>query len=106
MWSVSQINIQVRAHSFTVDCNSGAYQIYAGFAAVFIVIYPIGIVTIFVALLYLNRKVLGEAGGAADADSWWSGDLETFDFLVDGYRRETFWYEIVDFIRCRAMHKS
>ena len=67
-------------------------------------IYPIGIVAIFVALLYLNRKVLGDqAGGAEAADSWWSGDLETFNFLVDGYRRETFWYEIVDFLRCGAI---
>ena len=64
-------------------------------------LYPIGIVALFVALLYLNRKVLGDqAGGAEAANSWWSGDLETFTFLVNGYRRETFWYEIVDFIRC------
>jgi hypothetical protein len=87
-------------NDFTVDCNSGAYQAYAVVAAFFIVIYPIGIVAIFVALLYLNRKVLGgQAGGAEAANSWWSGDLETFTFLVDGYRREMFWYEIVDFIR-------
>ena len=66
-------------------------------------IYQIGIIAIFVALLYLNRKVLGEqAGGVADTASWWSDELETFDFLVDVYRRETLWYEIVDFIRCRA----
>ena len=37
--------------------------------------------------------------GGEDGDKWWSGDLETFSFLVNGYRRETFWYEIVDFIR-------
>ena len=67
-------------------------------------IYPIGIVAIFVALLYLNRKVLGDqAGGAEAAGKWWAGDLETFHFLVAGYRRETFWYEIVDFIRCGAI---
>jgi hypothetical protein len=90
-------------NDFSVDCNSGGYQAYAVIAGVFIVIYPIGIVAIFVALLYLNRKVLGDqAGGAEAAGSWWSGDLETFTFLVDGYRRETFWYEIVDFIRCRT----
>ena len=66
-------------------------------------IYQIGIIAIFVALLYLNRKVLGEqASGVADTASWWSDELETFDFLVDVYRRETLWYEIVDFIRCRA----
>ena len=70
------------------------------FAAIFIAIYPIGIIAVFVALLYLNRKVLGDqAGGAAHAGKWWAGDLETFHFLVDGYRRETFWYEIVDFFR-------
>ena len=69
-------------------------------AAIFIAIYPVGIITVFVALLFANRKVLGDnAGGAAHAGKWWAGDLETFHFLVDGYRRETFWYEIVDFFR-------
>ena len=92
--------IRTCANSFTVDCNSGSYRVYAIVAGVFIVIYPIGIVAVFVALLYLNRKVLGDqAGGAEAAGKWYSGDLETFHFLVDGYRRETFWYEIVDFIR-------
>jgi hypothetical protein len=96
--------IRTRANSFTVDCNSGTYRAYAIVAGVFIVIYPIGIVAIFVALLYLNRKVLrAQAGGAEAAGQWYSGDLETFTFLVNGYRRETFWYEIVDFIRCGAV---
>ena len=93
-------------NDFTVDCNSDGYQVYTIIAAFFIVIYPIGIVAIFVALLYLNRKVLGnQAGGAEATGKWYSGDLETFSFLVDGYRRETFWYEIVDFIRCGAIIK-
>jgi hypothetical protein len=35
-------------------------------AGIFIVIYPIGIVAIFVALLYLNRKVLGDHAVAAE----------------------------------------
>jgi hypothetical protein len=104
MRSVSQINIQGRARSFSVDCNSAAYQVYAVFAAVFIVFYPIGIITLFVALLYLNRHALGEHGcGAEYAGKWWSGDLDTFDFLVDGYRRSTFWYEIMEFLRCEAV---
>ena len=73
-------------------------------AAIFIAIYPIGIIVIFVALLFANRKVLGDnAGGAAHAGKWWAGDLETFHFLVAGYRREAFWYEIVDFVRCGAV---
>ena len=90
-------------NDFTVDCNSGGYQAYAVVAAIFIVIYPIGILTIFVALLYLNRHALGEqAGGGEHAGEWWSGGLETFDFLVDGYRRGAFWYEILEFLRCET----
>jgi hypothetical protein len=91
-------------NSFTVDCHSGAYGVYALFAAVFIVIYPIGIIAIFVALLYLNRHALGEDGGGGEHEDWWSGSVETFDFLVDGYRRGTFWYEILEFIRCGRRH--
>ena len=101
----SASKIDVCAHSFTVDCNSDDYQTYAVFAAVFIVIYPIGIVALFVALLYLNRHALGEhAGGGDHGNRWWSGGLETFDFLIDGYRRGTFWYEILEFLRCELQH--
>ena len=104
--AVGRSKIRIRANSFTVDCTSGGYRVYAIVAGVFIVIYPIGIVAIFVALLYLNRKVLGDqAGGAETAGKWYSGDLETFSFLVEGYRRETFWYEIVDFTRYGAIIK-
>ena len=101
MWYASKID--VCANSFTVDCNSDDYQTYAVFAAVFIVIYPIGIIALFVALLYLNRHALGEhAGGGDHGTKWWSGGLETFDFLIDGYRRGTFWYEILEFLRCET----
>ena len=90
-------------NDFTVDCNSGGYQAYSVVAAIFILIYPIGIVAIFVALLYLNRHTLGEeACGCQHAGKWWSGGLETFDFLVDGYRRGAFWYEIMEFLRCKT----
>ena len=93
------------AYSFTIDCDSGAYQVYAGFAAAFIVIYPIGIIALFVALLYVNRHALsGNSGGADNGNKWWSGDLETFNFLVDGYRRDTFWYEILEFLRCERRY--
>ena len=98
VWSAS--NIDICADSFTVDCNSDAYRVYAVFAAIFIVIYPIGIIAFFVALLYLNRHALGEHGGGGEhGDRWWSGELETFDFLVDGYRRGAFWFEILEFLR-------
>ena len=90
-------------NDFTVDCNSDTYLAYAAVAGIFIAIYPIGIIVVFAALLYANRKVLGDrAGGATHIGKWWSGDLETFNFLVDGYRRTTFWFEIVDFCRCGA----
>ena len=66
-------------------------------AGIFIAVYPIGLVALITALLYLNRDVLGERTSGADhAGKWWSGDLETFSFLVDGYRREAFWCEICE----------
>ena len=43
-------------------------------------------------LLYKNRAVLGNhASGGRNAGKWWYGDGETFHFLVDGYRQDTFW---------------
>ena len=54
----------------------------------------------FGALLFWNRHVLGgNVSGGQNADKWWYGDRETLDFLVDGYRQETFWFEEIDFLR-------
>jgi hypothetical protein len=63
--------------------------------------YPVGIPVFFGILLYRNHSVLGSKASAShiSRDKWWYGDLDTFDFLVDGYRRETFWYELVEFTR-------
>ena len=85
---------------YTVDCNSDAYEAYAVVAIVFIFLYPVGVPACFGALLYWNRHVLGgNVSGGQNADKWWYGDRETLDFLVDGYRQETFWFEEIDFLR-------
>jgi hypothetical protein len=77
---------------YTIDCNSNSYQAYKVAAYIFILIYPIGVPTCFGALLYRNRAVLSShASGGQNAGKWWYGDSETFHFLVDGYREETFW---------------
>jgi hypothetical protein len=69
-------------------------------AIVFIFIYPVGVPACFGALLLWNRDVLGgNLSGGQHADKWWYGDGETLDFLVDGYRAETFWFEEVEFLR-------
>jgi hypothetical protein len=85
---------------YTIDCNSNEYKAYAVAAAIFIGIYPVGIPSVFGFVLYWNRWVLGgNVSGGQNADKWWYGDSETLDFLVDGYRRPCFWFELVDFMR-------
>jgi hypothetical protein len=87
-------------NDYSVDCTSDEYQAYAVAAAIFIAFYPVGILVLFVSLLYLNRGVLsGRTSSIENDGKWWSGGRETFDFLVDGYRSETYWYEVVDFLR-------
>jgi hypothetical protein len=77
---------------YTVDCNSSSYQAYKVAAYIFILIYPIGVPACFGLLLYKNRAVLGsQVSGGQNAGEWWYGDGETFHFLVDGYRQDTFW---------------
>jgi hypothetical protein len=77
---------------YTVDCNSSSYQAYKAAAYIFIIIYPIGVPACFGVLLYKNRAVLGShASGGQNAGKWWYGDSETFHFLVNGYRQDTFW---------------
>eukprot|EP01051_Picozoa_sp_SAG22_P011799 SAG22_NODE_1168_length_5271_cov_13.249613_1_plen_280_part_00 len=85
---------------YTIDCESSEYKAYSAAAYVFIAIYPVGIPTAMGLLLYYNRNVLGDhAGSSNNMAKWWFGDRETLHFLVDGYRSQTYWYELVDFLR-------
>jgi hypothetical protein len=85
---------------YSIDCNSNSYKAYAVVASCFLAIYPVGIPAFFGLLLYRNRRVLGKyVSGGQNVDAWWYGDSETFDFLVDGYRPDTFWFEEVEFLR-------
>ena len=69
-------------------------------AIFFIFIYPVGVPACFGALLFWNRGVLGgNLSGGQNTEKWWYGNGETLDFLVDGYRAETFWFEEVEFLR-------
>jgi hypothetical protein len=76
---------------YTIDCNSDSYQAYTVVAYVFILLYPIGVPACFGLLLYRNRAVLGNQASGQNVDAWWYGDSETFHFLVNGYRQDTFW---------------
>ena len=77
---------------YTVDCSSSSYQACKLAAYIFILIYPVGVPACFGVLLYKNSAVLGsQAGGGQNAGKWWYGDSETFHFLVNGYRQDTFW---------------
>ena len=79
---------------------SREYDAYAAAAYVFIAIYPIGIPSSFAVLLYYNHKSLSShASSAADVGKWWYCDQEALIFLIDGYRSQTYWYELVDFLR-------
>ena len=85
---------------YTIDCNSETYKAYSVAAAAFIGLYPVGIPTMFALVLYWNRSILiGNVSGGKDTDKWWYGDSDTLDFLVDGYQRHCFWFELVDFLR-------
>ena len=85
---------------YNIDCNSDGYEAYAIVAIFFIFLYPVGVPACFGALLFWNRHVLsGNLSGGQHANKWWYGDGETLDFLVDGYRAETFWFEEVEFLR-------
>ena len=69
-------------------------------AIAFIFLYPVGVPACFGALLFWNRRMLsGNLSGGDTTEKWWYGDGETLDFLVDGYRQETFWFEEVEFLR-------
>jgi hypothetical protein len=89
---------------YSVDCDSDRYRVYTGYAVLMVVIYPIGILAMLAALLYVNRARIRRSEATYDRASdaghrWYEGGSHKFRLLVRDYRREFFWYEVFELFR-------
>eukprot|EP01043_Picozoa_sp_COSAG02_P039475 COSAG02_NODE_3120_length_7329_cov_2.938866_2_plen_1239_part_00 len=89
---------------YSVSCDSDEYASYKPYAAMMVLVYPIGILVVFAALLYLNRARIRRSETMYDRSSdgderWFEGGSHKFRFLVADYRKEYFWYEVFEYAR-------
>ena len=77
----------------SVDCGTAkhaAYQVYAG---VMMVVYPVGIPTLYGVLLWRAREPLQEEGREGNEK------LHKIAFLWQDYEPELWWFEVFDCVR-------
>ena len=80
---------------YRLECNSRQHGIYRGFAAVMIVVYPIGIPLFLGYWIFVNRHALRERSSSEAAQ----GHLAPFAELWEPYKPERYYWEIVEFTR-------
>jgi len=72
---------------FSITCDTAEWQTAANWAGFFTVLYPIGIPTLFLYLLYSYRAKLDLKGIRSQ-----------LGFLYDGYCRDVWWFELLDMV--------
>ena len=76
---------------YRVECDSsehGAFQIYAGFM---ILLYTVGIPSLYISLLLRNNRVLKDGVGRADCQG-----IQSFSDLWKPYKPSIFYYEVIE----------
>ena len=88
---------------YEVDCRSAAHARHQKFASAMLLVYPIGVPTCYLWLLFRKRNAINPAGATRaeklalqDDEDWEAADLA---FLVRGYEPQFWWWEIVECVR-------
>jgi hypothetical protein len=83
--NVNGVNYLAADMSLKCGSSDSEWNDYAGLAAFFTLVYPIGIPIFFFALLWRHRHDLRTTATQAD-----------FGFLYEAYTSQTWWFELVD----------
>lgn len=74
-------------------CYNMRHRAYMAFAGVMVLVYPVGIPLFYALLLYRGRHMITDPSRDTNAD------LQTFKGLWAPYRRQRYYYEVVDCAR-------
>jgi hypothetical protein len=84
---------------YSIACTSERYLLYVPYTVVMVLVYPVGIPLMYALLLFNNRKVLSDSAAMA------AEEVEDFPrighalFLVEAYRPECYFFEIIECAR-------
>jgi hypothetical protein len=86
---------------YSISCSSATHKGYQAYAAVMIFVYPLGIPALYAWLLWRNRERITAAG--SDEERADDPTLSAIKFLWEPYRKEAYWWEVVECLRRLAL---
>jgi hypothetical protein len=83
---------------YSVSCSTDEYKAFRAYAAVMILVYPIGIPALYACLLWRHRADIHAyiTTAAPDSDA---ASLQTTRFLWATYKPKAYWWELVECLR-------
>ena len=76
---------------YSIDCSSGAYNMYSVYSGFMILIYPVGIPMVFGTLLVKMKDHINKPVADREKDD----ELFGMEFLFDNYKPEFWYFEVV-----------
>eukprot|EP00611_Tribonema_gayanum_P007210 TRINITY_DN1653_c0_g1_i1.p1 TRINITY_DN1653_c0_g1~~TRINITY_DN1653_c0_g1_i1.p1 ORF type:complete len:1109 (+),score=308.99 TRINITY_DN1653_c0_g1_i1:195-3521(+) len=84
---------------YAIECDTATYDAYRIYAAIMILVYPIGIPTLYMTALWWQRSAIKQVPEAADGEDAEVADnvhLASLGFLWQPYRRQFWYWEVVE----------
>ena len=78
-----------------MSCNSNIYKGMVVYAFVMIVLYPVGILSLYSKILINNKESIKKTVEEREKDT----ELMSKGFLFDSYKPECWWFEIFETVR-------
>lgn len=91
---------------YSISCTSTRYKAFLGYAALMIVLYPIGVTCLFAAILYHFRDRINPPGvSMQEAIELRNKDAQVrlASFLFEAYQPRFWWFEVFECIRRLAL---
>ncbi|KAG5175700.1 pectin lyase fold/virulence factor [Tribonema minus] len=84
---------------YAIECDTATYDAYRIYAAIMVLVYPVGIPALYMAALWWQRSAIKEVPEAADGEDAEVADnvhLASLGFLWQPYRRQFWYWEVVE----------
>jgi len=80
---------------YDMSCHSKTYQVMTFYAGVMLLLYPVGILTLYSKILINNKELIKKTVEEREDDS----ELMSKGFLFENYKPACWWFEIAETVR-------
>jgi len=83
----------------SIDCDGDEWEAYSKYAAVMILVYPVGIPLMYYVMIYRQRRILSDEALVEAERANGSPTIGHLDFLVAPYKSEHYNFEVLETVR-------